>query len=357
MDIYKNYELIRCNHLEGLQITFNNIKPLIERLDKNVFTTEIIGYSEGLVPINRVVFGTGKIKIMMWTQMHGDESTATKSVFDLFNIVNLKEFTNVTSVLLEKCTFYIIPMLNPDGSALYTRENIHGLDLNRDAKTQKNSESKILMEQINTVKPNFGFNLHDQSSYYNVEGTENVATISLLAPSADSDRSLTDSRKIAMSVIVSINDVLQTYIPNQVGRYSDTFCDNCFGDTIQSMGYPTILIESGHFPNDLNREFTRKLHTIALIQSLTAIANGSLPDYQKYFDIPSNEKRFYDKKIENVIYNGVLTSVGVRTLNVLRDGKLVEIINEADIIEGNELKGNLFHEVIDAKGIDFTKFS
>jgi len=357
MDFLKIYELFRCKSLEGLQITFKDIEPLIKKLDEKVFKSDIVGYSEGLVPIYRVKFGTGNIKIMMWTQMHGDESTATKSVFDLFNFVNYRGFTNVTSFLLQKCTFYIIPMLNPDGSALYTRENIHGLDLNRDAKTQKNSESKILMEQIEAINPNFAFNLHDQSSYYNVEGTENVATISLLAPSADLDRSLTDSRKIAMSVIVTLNDTLQQYIPNQVGRYNDTFCDNCFGDTIQSMGYPTILIESGHFPNDLNREFTRKLHTIALIQSLTAIAKGSLPDYRRYFDIPSNEKRFYDKKIENVIYKGLLTYIGVRTLNVLRDGKLVEIINEADIIEGNELKGNLFHEVVDAKGIDFSKFS
>jgi murein tripeptide amidase MpaA len=30
-------------------------------------------------------------------------------------------------------TFYCIPMLNPDGAALYTRENANKVDLNRDS--------------------------------------------------------------------------------------------------------------------------------------------------------------------------------------------------------------------------------
>jgi hypothetical protein len=37
--------------------------------------------------------------------------------------------------ILDAFTFYCIPMLNPDGAALYTRENANKVDLNRDSQT------------------------------------------------------------------------------------------------------------------------------------------------------------------------------------------------------------------------------
>jgi hypothetical protein len=358
MDLIDNYTRYHVSKLHGLHITSSHIQSLISELDSDVFNTVVVGYSEEMRPVYRISIGNGSRKILLWSQMHGDESTATKSIFDLFTYVNINKFTNVINNLLHSCTIYFIPILNPDGAERYTRENCKGLDLNRDAKTLLNSESRILQEQIELINPDFAFNLHDQTAWYNVDQTDHVATISLLAPAADEERTLTESRKKAMSVIVTMNEVLQSIIPNKVGRYNDSFCDSCFGDRIQSFGIPTILIECGYFPDDEEREVTRKLHTIVLLQSLISISSDNFPNYHDYFKIPVNEKRFYDLKIKNVSYNGVLTEVGVRVKRIFSESeqKLLKIIDETETISGNELNDKLFHREIDANGTDFNNF-
>ena len=57
-----------------------------------------------------------------------------------------------------------------------------------------------------------------------------------------------------MNVIVAMNSMLQKIIPNFVGRYTDEFYPTATGDNFQKLGYNTILIESGHYPNDYQRE-------------------------------------------------------------------------------------------------------
>ena len=39
-----------------------------------------LGSSENNVPIYSLKIGTGKKKILLWSQMHGNESTGTKSI-------------------------------------------------------------------------------------------------------------------------------------------------------------------------------------------------------------------------------------------------------------------------------------
>ena len=47
-----------------------------------------------------------------------------------------------------------------------------------------------------------------------------------------------------------INNNLQLSIPDQVGRFDDSFNPNCTGDQYSLLGTPTILIESGFYPED-----------------------------------------------------------------------------------------------------------
>ena len=67
----------------------------------------------------------------MWSQMHGNESTTTKALFDVFN--TLISNNPIIKHILNACTLYIIPILNPDGAEAYTRVNANAVDLNRDA--------------------------------------------------------------------------------------------------------------------------------------------------------------------------------------------------------------------------------
>jgi hypothetical protein len=267
--------------------------PLLKNLS-STFNVEDIGFSVKKEPIITLTAGSGPKRILMWSQMHGNESTTTKSLFDVFNI--LKAENNFSEAILKHCTLKIIPILNPDGARLYTRLNANNIDLNRDAQDLSQPESKILLAVFEDFKPDFCFNLHGQRTIFSAGKHNRPATISFLAPAQDVETTLTNNRKQAMSIIVKMNDVLQQVIPNQVGIYDDSFNLNCVGDTFQSKNVPTILFEAGHFAKDFERETVREYICLALLTSLWHIAKAKDlgAGYKRYFEIPMNEKLFFD---------------------------------------------------------------
>jgi hypothetical protein len=89
--------------------------------------------------------------------------------------------------------------------------------------------------------------------------------------------------------------MLQQIIPNGVGRYTDAFYPTATGDNFQKLGYNTILIESGHYPEDYVREVSRKYTFYAIFQGLYHIAKTTdFTTYKDYFTIPNNDSIFYD---------------------------------------------------------------
>jgi hypothetical protein len=280
-------------NLFGKWIHYKHISPLLEKLSSTLEVNQI-GVSENNVPIHSVKFGTGSKRILIWTQMHGNESTGTKALFDFFNCAANPSETAFKTILKE-CTILCIPMLNPDGSLNYTRVNENNVDLNRDAVERKATESKLLRKVLESFNPKFSFNLHDQRTIFGVEGTNNPATISFLAPSEEETRALTQGRKETMNIIVAMNSLLQQIIPNHIGRYTDEFYPTATGDNFQKLGYNTILIEAGHSPEDYDREEARRFNFYALVQGIYHIATANeFNEYETYFDIPNNQKNFFD---------------------------------------------------------------
>ncbi|MFC2128042.1 M14 family zinc carboxypeptidase, partial [Bacteroidota bacterium] len=227
--------------LKGRRILFEDIEPLIEKLNEELFQKNIEGVSENNTDIYKLKIGTGPKKILIWSQMHGNESTGTKAMFDLFRFFeNPEQLLKEQKEILENCSIVFLPILNPDGSDVFTRVNANGVDLNRDAVNLEAKESKLLRAVLDDFNPEFCFNLHDQRTIFNVEGTKNPATISFLAPSEDLERTLTDGRKETMSVIVSMNALLSKMIPEHIGRYTDEFYPTATGDNFQKLGHNTI---------------------------------------------------------------------------------------------------------------------
>ncbi len=233
-------------------------------------------------------------------------------------------------------------MLNPDGSLNYTRVNANNIDLNRDAVDRRATESKLLRKALESFSPMFSFNLHDQRTIFGVEGTENPATISFLAPSEDETRSLTQGRKETMNVIIAMNSLLQRVIPNHIGRYTDEFYPTATGDNFQKLGYNTILIEAGHFVDDYDREEARKFNFYALVQGIYHIATANeFAEYEAYFDIPNNLKNFFDviaKDSESSI-NGI----AYQFVDKVQDGQLK---SEKKIEIKGEVSNYLAHEYV-----------
>ena len=114
---------------------------------------------------------------------------------------------------------------------------------------------------------------------------------------------MNDVRTKATQVIVAMNKTLQQYIPGKVARYNDDFEPRAFGDNVQRMGVSTILIESGGYPNDPEKQHIRKLNFISLLTAFENIAKSSYAneDISQYEIIPHNSRSMYDLLIRNVI--------------------------------------------------------
>lgn len=334
---YITQEILEANCFSKLPV------PLVE-----------IGNSVISEPLYAFSLGNGGRKVLMWSQMHGNESTTTKAVWDMVNF--LQSGDGLANTILQHCTLMIVPVLNPDGAKAYTRENINSVDLNRDAKALSQPESKALRQLFEDFKPDFCFNLHDQRTLFSAGNTDRPATISFLSPASDEERNVTPTRQTAMKIIVAMATLLQKIIPGQVGRYDDGFNDNCVGDAFQMTGTPTILFEAGHFPNDYERERTREHIFHCLLEALKTIAMDQIGDFSSddYFKIPENEKLFYDILVinaEGLNPDFADQRIGIRYKEVL-DGK--KIIFKPEIVEIGALEGFYGHKIIE--GADLKDF-
>ena len=336
--------------ITGRYITLESIEPLLKQLNRNN-EVQIIGKSVLEKPIYSYEIGKGKTRIFLWSQMHGNESTTTKALFDFINLLN--SGSELAKKLLNAFTFLSIPMLNPDGAALYTRENANKVDLNRDSQDLTQPESRILRQTFEAFKPDYCFNLHDQRTIFGVSDTGKPATMSFLAPSYNEAREINDSRLKAINVIAAINDGLQSYMPNQVGRFDDSFNINCIGDTFQYLGVPTILFEAGHYQNDYDREVTRKHAFMAFVFAFTTISENDIVinGIDKYMNIPQNKVVFYDFIYKNIRinYDGIekITNFAAQYKEELIDN---QICFNAYFSQIGDLENYFGHTEYDAQG-------
>ena len=354
MNLEELFNQYKEQSIAGRYLTLDHIQPLLDKLNTNN-QVKIIGHSVLNKPIYSYEIGTGETRIYLWSQMHGNESTTTKALFDFINILNSK--SDFADKMLKTFTFYAIPILNPDGAALYTRENANKIDLNRDSQNLTQPESIILRKVFEDFKPHYCFNLHDQRTIFGAGDSGKPATVSFLAPSYNEARDINDNRLKAINLIAGLNDALQEYIPGQVGRFDDSFNINCIGDTFQFLGVPTILFEAGHFPDDYQREITRKFIFFSLISSFKLLSENDLVDNRinDYLNISQNKVVFYDFMYKNIKinYDGIeiITNFVAQYKEELIENK---IQFNAYIVEVGDLENYFGHYEYDAKGADYS---
>ena len=302
--IFESYEKFHETEFPSSKFKHSTIEKLVGRIKQiGKFETQTAGKSFKGKKIYLIKFGGGKKKIFLWSQMHGDEPTATMAIFDLLNFFNRNdEFNELREIVEREATIYFLPMLNPDGAELNIRRNWQGIDINRDAEALVTPEGKLLNDLAEKIKPDFAFNLHDQDKRHSVGETKQPALISLLAPPFDFNNSKSPSRENAIRLVVGLFSTLNLFIPGKIARYSDEHEPRSFGDTIQGKGIATILIESGRNLYDPDKNFSRKLNFIALLKAFLSISteafkNEKLTDYEK---IPFNGEEYYDLILKNV---------------------------------------------------------
>ena len=347
LDDYKNFI---NQKFEDRYISFDDFEQALENDIFKNFEHQILGYSEQHRSIYSIEIGRGKTKILIWSQMHGNESTTTKAIFDFFNFIVQEKSSDLVQKLLMTCHIQIIPMLNPDGATNYTRLNANDFDLNRDAILKSQKETRVFFENFYKFKPDFCFNMHGQRTIFSAGKVKYPATISFLAPSADDELSINPTRLKAIKLISATSEMLQNFMPNQIGRYDDAHNLNCFGDYIQNYGVPTILFEAGHFADDYNRNETRKYVLISFLKMIECIVNNSIDLYSEktYFKIPLNEKLYLDCIIKNV-KNSKSGYIGIQFKEVLKGKYIVfqPYVNSLD-----DLSEFFAHREIDAQHQD-----
>ncbi|WP_224489097.1 M14 family zinc carboxypeptidase [Robertkochia flava] len=304
--LYNDYAKFREEQLDKRRIKHQDIKGLIDSVkeDPSIEVNKVGTSIEGR-DLYLLSLGEGDTDVFLWSQMHGDESTATMAVFDILNFFQSDTYPTEKETMLKNLRIHFLPMLNPDGAENFTRRNRLGIDINRDALRLQSPESRTLKRVRDSLDADFGFNLHDQSRYYNANRTEKPATVSFLAPAYNYEKDINLVRGNAMKIIVLMNEVLQQFVPGQVGRYNDDFEPRAFGDNIQKWGTSTILIESGGNYADREKQEIRKLNFVSVMTALKAIAERTYEtvDKDRYFEIPNNDRKLFDLKLEGLTYN------------------------------------------------------
>jgi hypothetical protein len=263
------------------------------------FQTEEVGRSAEGRPLRHVSWGQGDTRVLLWSQMHGDESTASMAIADLFRFLGEHPDHPIVQRLRQRTTLHFLPVMNPDGAARFQRRNAQGIDINRDARALASPEARALHDLRQRVKPDFGFNLHDQNVGTRAGDSDRGTAIALLAPAYNEAREVNASRARAIEVAVAIRAVLEPYIHGHIAKWDDTFNPRAFGDLTSKAGVSTVLIESGGIEGDPQKQRLRKLNFLALVGALDAIATGAhagLPR-ARYDELPENGKAWPDLRI------------------------------------------------------------
>jgi hypothetical protein len=251
---------------------------------------EQVGQSVEGRPIHLLRLGRGPRVVMLWSQMHGDEPSATPALLDVADHLLRSQEPHARRIL-EAATLLMIPMLNPDGAERYQRRNAQEIDVNRDALNLATPEGRLLKAVRDRHRPELGFNLHDQNRRTTVGDTGVLASISLLAVAGDPEGTVTPGRLVAKRVCSALVAALSPFVPGGVARYDEDWSPRAFGDNLTAWGTPVVLIESGGLPP--GRPFTdlTRLNFVAILSALDALVSegAQAHDPAVYESLPRND--------------------------------------------------------------------
>ena len=287
-----------------------------------------LGQSVEQRPIYGLTIGKGITKVLLWSQMHGNESSTTRALLDF-----LKAYVQGESFpFLDHLQLCIVLQLNPDGAFRYQRYNALDVDLNRDAAARTQPESQIFDRLYESFQPDYALNLHGQRTIFAAGKGGLPATLSFLAPAADAQRSVPPHRQRAMQLIAAIAKDMEPQLKGRIGRYDDGYNPNCVGDRLTSLGVPTVLFEVGHYPDDYQRNQATAFVFQALLSCFEHIALQAYTNYSKkdYEALPENHTSYVDILITDitVLDQGTIHShqdVAIQYQETLKEGQILWI--------------------------------
>lgn len=298
------------------------------------FRAEKVGESAEGRALTLVQAGTGPVPVLLWSQMHGDEPTATAALFDLWEYLQRHRDDPPVRRILASLTLHMLPMLNPDGAERQTRRNAQGIDINRDALNLQTPEGRTLKAVRDRYRPQIGFNLHNQNWRTSVATPPRPASISLLSVAFDEARSGSPGRTLTKKICAVMRDALEPLASGQIGRYDDEFEVRAFGDNLTLWGTPVVLVETGAWPSQTPDPALVRLNFVALVAALDALASGAVQraDPRRYESLPINESRLFYLLVKGAtVINGAGLPPFTADIGVIAARQLVEERGERQI--------------------------
>lgn len=280
---------LRCEDVE---------RTLLRLADKSEGKLKVERFAESHQgrPIFLATIGSGPRRVLLWSQMHGDEPTHTAVLLDLLSFLTKHGDAPAARTIVDGSTIFAIPMLNPDGAAAGIRFNAQHIDVNRDSQRLESPEGQALHRAVKSLKPAFGFNLHNQNARTAVGNPPKPAAVALAPPPLDEVVTETPQIRQAKQVAACIAEAVKTSAPKMVTRYVAEYMPWAFGEWVQSQGVVTVLVEAGGWPGPDTAPLV-EVHFDGLLAALVAIADGSYLDADPaiYDRLPrDNELKLYD---------------------------------------------------------------
>lgn len=270
-------------------IRHRDVLKYVDDLKKLDVKMNEVGRSAQGREIFQIEWGKGPTKVFMWSQMHGDEPTATPALFDLFTILQKNRDKDWVKAIENNLTIRAVPMLNPDGAEVFQRRSSQGIDINRDARDLVTPEARLLKSLRDAWQPEIGFNLHNQQPLTTAGTTNKQAAISFLVVFGDEAKTLTPGIERNRRLVVAMNQSIAQFMPGHIGRYGDEWTPAAFGDSFSEWGTPVILVETGAL-HGKDEMFLVKMNFIAFLTSMKSLADGGFVAFNPndYELIPNN---------------------------------------------------------------------
>jgi hypothetical protein len=236
---------------------------------------DTIGASAEGRPLHAVHFGRGSTPVLLWSQMHGDESTHTMGLADLLAYLAGEPDEPRVRLLHDRLRVVAIPMLNPDGAERFQRLNAQGIDPNRDARACLTPEMRALRGVHAELRPEFALNLHDQDPRKRVGRSDRLTALALLANPFDEELGDNDVRLRAKRLGGVVARAVRPLVGGHVSRFPEEFNPQGSGELMVRSGTSSLLLECGGWKDDPEKQFLRRVSFVALLSALEAIADES----------------------------------------------------------------------------------
>jgi len=103
------------------------------------------------------------LRIMILCRQHGDEAASTEGMLRLLRHMAGDQEPRLPA-LLDRITYLIFPMINPDGVQRFRRDNAAGVDLNRDWGVFSQPETQAVWKAFRQWRPQIVVDMHEWTS-------------------------------------------------------------------------------------------------------------------------------------------------------------------------------------------------